>query len=243
MKFKKPPIRAWIRQLFVWVKQLLAWVMRNAKLLLALAWLFMGVPYLMYELASTLSSSGEGMFGDVRAILLTLAAWIGAPFLVWRTLLADRQTQINRESHYTDLFAKAVESLGATRPGDNETSTPVTESRIGAIFALERLAKHSRSDYGTIVETLSAYIREQCGKPSVFEYDGENLDEEGIPIHEREVRVRAWCEALWAWLTKLGQSPAANRADVAVALKVISRRREGRHWKAKLKPRWDVHMA
>ena len=232
MIFKRPPIRVWAKQLFALAKRLSVWVMRNTKLLLALVWLLAGVPYLMYELVSALSASSESVFGDVRAILLTLAAWIGAPFLIWRTLLADRQTHINRESHYTDLFTKAIESLGATRLDENGSSIPVIESRIGAIFTLERLAKHSHSDYGTIIETLSAYIREQCGKPSSFDYEGPDPDEEGISGQEQEQRLWAWCRALREWIHELRINPSADRADVAVALTVLMRRREGRHWTA-----------
>ena len=115
--------------------------------------------------------------------------------LIWRTLLADKQTQINQESHYTDLFTKAIESLGATRIDESGVSEPVIETRIGAIFVLERLAKHSRSDYNTIIETLSAYIREQCGKPSCFKYTDADPDEEGIPLQDKESRLWDWCRA------------------------------------------------
>ncbi len=208
-------------------------VTRNLKMLAALGWLLGGVPYLIYELVSALSASGEGELGDVRAILLTLAAWIGAPFLIWRTLLADRQTHINQETHYTDLFTKAIESLGATRVDKDGTLLPATESRIGALYSLERLSKHSQKDYGVIVETLSAYVREQCGSPVPFEYHGADPDEEGISVQQKEVRLRAWCEALWDWIKEVRSASPANRGDVRVALTVLSRRKEGRLWQAR----------
>ena len=222
-------LRTWAKQLSGWTKRLPVWIVPSAKLVLALAWLA-GVAYLVYELVCALHAPGQNVFGDVRAILLTLAAWIGAPFLIWRTLLADKQTQINQESHYTDLFTKAIESLGATRIDESGVSQPVIETRIGAIFALERLAKHSRSDYDTIIETLSAYIREHCGKPSFFKYSGADPDEEGIPPQEKESRLWDWCRALRKWVEELKDNATANRADVVVALTVLSRRREGRHW-------------
>ena len=222
-------LRTSVKQLSGWTKRLPVWIVPSAKLVLALAWLA-GVAYLVYELVCALHAPEQNVFGDVRAILLTLAAWIGAPFLIWRTLLADKQTQINQESHYTDLFTKAIESLGATRIDESGVSQPVIETRIGAIFALERLAKHSRSDYDTIIETLSAYIREHCGKPSFFKYSGADPDEEGIPPQEKESRLWDWCRALRKWVEELKGNATANRADVVVALTVLSRRREGRHW-------------
>ncbi|MYB47679.1 MAG: pentapeptide repeat-containing protein [Dehalococcoidia bacterium] len=215
------------------IRRFSAIVMRHLKMLLALCWLLGGVPYLIYELVDALSVSGESDFGDVRAILLTLAAWIGAPFLIWRTLLADRQTHISQETYYTDLFIKAIESLGATRLDKEGSLLPATESRIGALYSLERLSKHSQKDYGVIVETLSAYIREQCGSPIPFEYQGADPDEGGISIQEKEGRLRAWCEALWDWIKQVRSAPPANRGDVKVALTILSRRGEGRLWQAR----------
>ena len=109
---------------------------------------------------------------------------------------------------------------------------PVVESRVGAIFLLERLSKISQTDYGSIVETLSAYVREQCGGCSTFSYDGNDPDEEGISMQEKSMRTRQWVGALQEWVMNLKQDPLANRADVSAALTVLSRRKQGRHWKA-----------
>ncbi len=161
----------------------------------------------------------QSLFDQVRTSMLVVAAWYGVFFLIWRTVLADRQTQaadkqteINRESHYTELFAKAVEQLGATR----QDGEPAIEMRIGAIFALERLAKDSERDYGPIIETLAAYIREHCRDPKSF--DGEDLIGEDFN------------EAWQAWIESLRENPPANRSDVAAVLTVLSRRKKNRNW-------------
>ena len=229
---------AWIRSLVTWAKGICPWAKRlSVRVLpigtyvLALVWLGGGC-YLGYELYGVLRSPDNNTFGNARAILLTLAAWIGVPFLIWRTLLADRQTRINRETYYADLFTKAIESLGATRINENGAYVPVMETRIGAIFALERLAKQSRGDYGIIIETLATYIREQCGNPSFFVHEGPDPDEEGINVQEKETRLWAKYRAMRSWIEELQKNSSANRADVVVALTVLSRRREGRHWNA-----------
>ena len=209
--------------------QITIWVKRLVTSLLFILWL-LPVLFILYELTNTISTPSENGFSQVRALLLTLAAWIGAPFLIWRTWLADRQTRINRESHHTDLFTKAVELLGATRPGIDGKPVPAIESRIGAIFALERLAKQSQTDYGSIIETLSAYVREQCGEPSTFGYDGEDPDEDGITTQEQVKRLGAWSVAMWKWSSELRKNPPADRADVVAALTVLARRKEGRNW-------------
>ena len=139
------------------------------------------VVFLIYEFITVLQNQPDDLFGTVRAILLTIAAVIGLPFLIWRTRIADRQNQINREGHYTELFSKAAELLGTTRTEESGRVVPVIEARVGAIFALERLSKTSATDYGPIVETLSAYVRERCGKGSIFTFTGDDPDEEGIP--------------------------------------------------------------
>ena len=50
----------------------------------------------------------------------------------------------------TDRFGKAVEQLGSN----------ATDVRLGAIYSLERLMNDSTADQPTIMEVLSAYIRE-----------------------------------------------------------------------------------
>ncbi|MCE2434436.1 MAG: pentapeptide repeat-containing protein [Candidatus Latescibacteria bacterium] len=168
----------------------------------------------------------QSLFDQVRTSMLVVAAWYGVFFLIWRTILADRQTrstemqalsvetqtQINRENHYTDLFTKAVEQLGATR----QDGEPALETRIGAIFALERLAKDSERDYGPIIETLAAYIREHCRDPKAF-------DDKDLSGKELE-------QARKKWIQSLRENPPADRSDVAAALTVLSRREKNRNW-------------
>ena len=158
----------------------------------------------------------EDLFSRVRVNMVILTAWVGVFFLVWRTRIADKQMQINRENHYTELFTKAVEQLGAERQGQDEKPEPALEIRIGAIYSLERLAKDSERDYGPIIETLTAYIREHCGEPKTF--DGEGL--------VGKVLEQAWEK----WLESLPEEPPTNRADIKAALTVLSRREKNRNW-------------
>ena len=184
----------------------------------------------IYEFITVLQKQPDDLFGRVRAILLTVAAVIGLPFLIWRTRIADRQNQIHREGQYTELFSKAVELLGTTRTEDNGRVVPVIEARVGAIFALERLSKTSATDYVPIVETLSAYVRERCGKGSTFTFTGDDPDENSIPVQEQSRRLLEWATVLHEWIADLRRDPPANRADITVALTVLSRRKQGRQW-------------
>ena len=156
------------------------------------------------------------LFSRVRMNMVILTAWVGVFFLVWRTRIADKQTEINRESHYTELFTKAVEQLGAVREGQGKEPEPALEIRIGAIYSLERLAKDSERDYGPIIETLAAYIREHCRDPKSF--DGKRL----IGKKLKQERQK--------WIKSLSENPPAGRSDVAAALTVLSRRDKNRNW-------------
>ena len=205
------------------------WGQRVATVVLAGVLLTL-VVFFLYELIIVLHRQPDDLFGRVRAILLTVAAVIGLPFLIWRALIGDRQNQITREGHYTELFSKAAELLGTSRTGEDGRPVPATEARVGAIFALERLAKSSATDYGPIIETLSAYVRERCGKGSTFTFAGDDPDEEGISIQEKSRRLAEWATALHEWIADLRRDPPASRADIAVALTVLSRRKQGRQW-------------
>jgi len=52
----------------------------------------------------------------------------------------------------TERFSKAVEQLGSDK----------IETRLGGIYALERISKDSEKDYWTIIEILTAFVREHA---------------------------------------------------------------------------------
>ncbi|GAA1892069.1 pentapeptide repeat-containing protein [Streptomyces durmitorensis] len=83
---------------------------------------------------------------DIRATLLQglagLALLVGA-FFTWR------QLQVSRHGQLTGRFTAAVEQLGHSSVG----------VRIGAIFALERIAVDSRDDRGAVVEVLCLFAQ------------------------------------------------------------------------------------
>ena len=67
---------------------------------------------------------------------------------------ANRQAETAEQGLITDRINKAVENLGKS-----ENGFPVIEARIGAIYALERIAKDSERDHVPIMELFCAYIR------------------------------------------------------------------------------------
>ena len=68
--------------------------------------------------------------------------------------IAKSQANTAEQGMITDRINKAVEGLGK-RDGKD----PVIEVRLGALYALERIAKDSERDHIQILEILCAYIR------------------------------------------------------------------------------------
>ncbi|MEB3312041.1 MAG: pentapeptide repeat-containing protein [Snowella sp.] len=65
---------------------------------------------------------------------------------------ADKNLELADSKQITERFSKAVEQLG------NEDSITV---RLGGIYSLERIAKDSKKDHWTIMEILTAFVREK----------------------------------------------------------------------------------
>jgi len=83
----------------------------------------------------------------VRGRLLTLAAGLFAAGALVFTAL---NFNLSREGQVTDRYTKAIEQLGSDK----------LDVRIGGIYALERVARDSAKDHPTVMEVLTAFIRE-----------------------------------------------------------------------------------
>lgn len=146
------------------------------------------VPFLVNGLLDDLKAS-SGDPDATRGVVVALAAVLAA-ITILGTLITqsirvwtnERQTRTIEQGHVTDRLTKAIEQLGAEktvkrvekdaegsdiRDADGrlrvvETTVPNLEVRLGAIYALERIAKDSERDHVTIMEILCAYIRENA---------------------------------------------------------------------------------
>jgi uncharacterized protein YjbI with pentapeptide repeats len=190
----------------------------------------------------------------IRNIGLVLAAAFGAPFVAWRSMVAQRQANTAEQGLITDRITKAVAGLGTEKsskrqrrntkgklvyvdgpdgepdlkqPIFEEVSEPNLEVRIGAIYALERISQDSPRDHVQIMEILCAYIRENAPGSEA---------EEG-PIAE------------WKRLTENTEAgPGMTPTQVAEAKKNadadrIPDRQTVQRWVATLKPRTDIQVA
>jgi hypothetical protein len=211
----------------------------------------------------------------LRGRLIIVGALLTTPFLLWKVIVshlaalaAREQARIALETARNSLFTNAIEHLGAmretTRIVRSSPSNPLTaneppslhkethtvsntEVRLGAIYALEKLARDDLEMHWPIMETLCAYVRENAGPPqppdeaicSIWGKGGHQT------TAERET------------LTAYHKSLRAPPSDVQAALSVIGRRSKGQREherarrsdsKAKSRDAWrldltDCHLA
>ena len=88
----------------------------------------------------------------VAAIEGGLLAIVGIILTLRRIRALERQVLVAQEGQITERFTRAIEQLGSDR----------MEIRLGGIYALERIANDSDKDYWPIMETLTAYVRENA---------------------------------------------------------------------------------
>lgn len=91
----------------------------------------------------------------VRTTLLVIAAVAGmfVSFLFFKRLqLLEKQLSSSLDSQITDRFTHAIEQLGSDK----------LEMQLAGIYTLEWIARASARDYWTIMEILTAYVREHA---------------------------------------------------------------------------------
>jgi len=81
----------------------------------------------------------------------------------------------------TERFAKAVEQLGHTD----------ISVRIGAIYALERIAKDSPKDHWTVMEVLTAYVREKSTLAQTRKTETIQNSEQSLPLTSPPIDVQS----------------------------------------------------
>ncbi|HZC95267.1 MAG TPA: pentapeptide repeat-containing protein [Bradyrhizobium sp.] len=126
------------------------------------------------------------------------------------------QTEVDRQPRIIESFSKAIEQLGSDK----------LEVRLGGIYALERISQESARDYWTVMENLTAFVRERTQHTEaertakldqrVAEHAYFLWENAGRPEGSEEFRGAVERE-------KYGEPPGP---DVAAVLTVIVRRRK-----------------
>ena len=112
-----------------------------------------------HDVGSTGWSLHETALDNARGRLLTLGAGLfaaGALVFTARNFTVSRRTlELTEQGQVTDRYTKAIEQLGSDK----------LDVRIGGIYALERVARDSARDHPTVMEVLTAFIREHSHEP------------------------------------------------------------------------------
>ena len=131
----------------------------------------------------------------IGQMLFGTAIFVGI-YLTWRRIRAtEKQVAISEQGQITDRFTKAIEQLGSEK----------LELRLGAIFALERIAKDSKDDHWTIMEVLTAYIRERSGAKESRETQDESTETGKGDDEIREENRRKPAADIQATITVIGR--------------------------------------
>lgn len=157
-------------------------------------------------------------------------ALLGAPFVIWRSVVAQKTLDATMHGQVTDRINKAVEGLGAEKIIKNsgeDVSVPNMEVRIGSILALERIAKENLDFHIQVMEILCAYVRENSHlRPTQLSpherLSTANPSQAGYTTEEAAERIKRILEIdqdTWEWKNELQCSN-----DIQAAITALGRR-------------------
>jgi uncharacterized protein YjbI with pentapeptide repeats len=142
--------------------------------------------------------------------LATFGTAIGATIVAIATLMRHfAQTEADRQRRIVETFSKAVEQLGSDK----------LEVRVGAIFALERLSNESPDDYWTVMEVLTAFVRDRMRYRTIMA----TISERAYFLWLQAGRPEGRSEEFWAKAVRL-ERLEGTPTDIAAILTVIKRR-------------------
>jgi hypothetical protein len=154
------------------------WVTIVALLIVAFIWF---VPQLQGQYFSQ-KVPAEDRPALVNEYRRTWAQIIGGFGLLFGLYFTWRRVEIAQDQQVTERFTRAIDQLGAT----DSTGEKQLETRLGGIYALERIARDSEQDRSPIAEILTAYVRRHASrkgeektpaKQQVHEHEGETAQD------------------------------------------------------------------
>lgn len=148
-------MKAWLASIPVTTLLLYIFASVLSLLLLAyLAYLAWGAWKRLDELELKDRFAARNDFIKTTAQILGGAFFLITIYFTYQNLSVSQKNLVaTQEKNVTDLYTKAIEQLG-----DKEQLAV----RLGAIYALERIARDSKKDHWPIMEVLTAYVRENA---------------------------------------------------------------------------------
>ncbi len=146
--------------------------------------------------ARTTPADVAALENELRKTLLQVLGGLFAIAALWFTY---RRVRVAEQGHITDRYTRAIEQLGALRARNQ----PNIEVRLGAIYALERIALDSPRDHWTIMEVLTAYVRQNAPAPAQTPTKSEN----------QQAIKKGPSTEIQAILTVLGRRPRGRKRE------------------------------
>lgn len=122
-------------------------------LLIFIAW------YPKYELSSFTFNNQTEYVEALNATRTTWAQIIGGIGLFGTILFSWLSYRLTQSGQVAERYSKAVELLGSTHEEKDGTRRPNVEARLGAIYALERVAWDSPTTHWAVINLLVTYLR------------------------------------------------------------------------------------
>lgn len=150
----------WIKDKLSYLKTFLnkyaTWLLRGVYIVLVVGFLLVvGFAIYLYLDPST-PEQKQNYVKIILQLIGGLIVFFGA-YVGWKKVEANwKSLEINQEGQITDRFIRANEQLGAV----DQNGNPKIETRLGGIYALEQLDWERKDYHWTIMEILSAYVRE-----------------------------------------------------------------------------------
>jgi hypothetical protein len=106
------------------------------------------LPSLLY--GDVTQASPDARLQAATGFRTALVAGLAGLAALFSLAIATRTYRLTQQGQITERYTKAIEQLGSDK----------LDVRLGGIYALERIAVDSERDHRTVVEVLSAFVRE-----------------------------------------------------------------------------------
>jgi uncharacterized protein YjbI with pentapeptide repeats len=101
---------------------------------------------------------------------------VAAGVIAWRNVRATQaRRELNGEAQVANPLTQAIGQLGA----DANDGQPDLQVRLGGIYALERIARDFPRDHWTIMEVLTAYVRQNASRKAEEEAEPTHANRQG----------------------------------------------------------------
>jgi hypothetical protein len=170
-----------------------------------------------------------------REVLTPIGAFLGGGIIAWAALRQARtatrqaaiaaqqaetarlrheeQTKSDKQRRITESFSKAIEQLGNDK----------IEVRLGGIYTLEQISRESDSEYWSVMEILTAFVREHA--------------------HWKELSQTEWQALVMSYANAATRSPQHTTATDITAVFSVIRRRSARNRALEKEENWQFDLS